>query len=144
MHKRTSEYGINLIKHFEKFVSHPYKCPAGYYTIGYGHRINSINEYSFLNEYEATVLLKKDLFEVEKSITRNIISLNDNQFDALVSFTFNVGQAALQRSTLKQKINFYAEDYEIYIEFMRWTHIRGTKIKGLIKRREVEAQLFLS
>lgn len=75
---------------------------------------------------------------------RNIkVELKQNQFDALVSFTFNVGPAALQRSTLRQKVN-RNEHEEGKEEFLRWIYAGGKVIPGLVKRRRVEAEMFLS
>ncbi len=139
----TSETGINLIKAFEKISLKPYLCPKGCLTIGYGHKIiNAINCTSISQE-EAHEILLQDLWVAENSVLRNIkIPLKQNQFDALVSFTFNVGGAALQRSTLRQKINRENFD-EAKEEFGRWVYCNNRKIKGLVLRRKVEAELFI-
>ncbi len=92
----------------------------------------------------AEEILAKDLFKAEKSVIRLINSpLNENQFAALVSFTFNIGGAALQRSTLRQKIN-YGNHQECSYEFLRWVYAGGKKIPGLILRRHAESKLFLN
>ena len=99
--------GLCLIKYYEGFRANSYICAAGYRTIGYGHVIlpcESIKEP--LSEEAAEKLLRKDVIVAQKSVLRNIkVPLFDHQFDALVSFTFNLGAAALQRSTLRRKIN---------------------------------------
>lgn len=140
---KISRQGIELTKSFESFSSKIYTCPAGRRTIGYGHLLNIKENYKNLSKIEAYNILKKDIYIAERSVLRNIcIELNQNQFDSLVSFTFNVGGAAFQRSTLRQKINYL--EVELYEEFMQWVYVRGRKSRGLIHRRAIEANLFLS
>lgn len=132
----------NLIKEFEGFSSKPYLCPGNYKTIGYGHMLNTNDQRSEITREEAEGLLEEDILNIENSVLRNInISLTQGQFDALVSFTFNVGSAALQRSTLRQKVN-RGEHAEVPKEFMRWIFANGKKVLGLINRRVVEASLY--
>ncbi|MCF8462804.1 MAG: lysozyme [Rickettsiaceae bacterium] len=140
---KTSKTGIDLIKKFEGFSASAYKCSAGFWTIGYGHKMEGEN-FTNINMKVAEQLLIKDLIISELSVVRNIKHhLTQNQFDSLVSFTYNVGGGALQRSTLRQKINNKEFD-AVEIEFLRWVKIRGITITGLVIRRRMEASLFFS
>ena len=90
----------------------------------------------------AEEILMMDLHRIESAIINYInVELNDNQFDALVSFTFNLGPAALQRSGLRQKINYSLYD-EAKEEFLKWVYIGSKKLQGLIYRRKAESNLF--
>jgi GH24 family phage-related lysozyme (muramidase) len=143
--RRITQTGLELIKKFEGFSSHIYICAAGYPTIGYGHLVKENERAEFANgitEAQALELLRKDVQIAEKAVSRLItVPLTDGQFDALVSFTFNLGSGALQRSTLRNKIN--REEYEdVPAEFMKWVLAGGRKLEGLIKRRNSEAYMY--
>lgn len=141
---KTSSCGINFIKSFESFSSTKYICPAGVPTIGYGHAIKQGENLHVISQDQAEELLANDLHIAENSVFRNIkLPLVQNQFDALVSFVFNLGGAALQRSSLRQKINYGAEADEIHDEFIKWVYSGGKKLVGLIRRRECEACMYL-
>jgi lysozyme len=129
-----------LIKKFEGFRSKAYKCAGGYLTIGYGHLTN--DEDKEITEIEAEILLRKDLQIAVKAINRLVtVELKQNQFDALLSFIFNVGSGAFQRSVMRQKIN--RDEHELVPEeFMKWVWAGGKKQAGLIKRRMIEAKLY--
>lgn len=133
---------LEFIKQFEGLSESPYLCPAGYWTIGYGHVI-SADEASSIVKADASAINSWLLHDVQiaaSAVNRLIkIVLSDNQFAALVSFTFNLGAGALQRSALRRKINNgeYAAD-----EFMRWVWAGGRRLPGLIKRRQAEATLY--
>ena len=107
--RHITKKGLELIKSFEGFSSVIYRDSVGLPTIGYGHLIKQDEKSSFKNgitKSKAEELLKADVMLAEKAVTRLItVPLNDNQFDALVSFTFNLGSASLQRSTLREKVN---------------------------------------
>jgi lysozyme len=140
---KTNTYGTEIIKHFEGFSHTPYLCPAGYLTIGYGHLIKTGESFSEISKQEAESLLQKDLAVSENAVKKLIAApLNENQFSSLVSFTFNLGSGALQASTLRAKIN--RGDFNIENEFLKWVFANGKKLKGLIKRRNLEAQLFFT
>lgn len=142
---RTSQAGIDLIKMFEGFSPSTYICPAGYPTIGWGHVVLKHEKFpATITKAEGEHILKNDLVQFERSVERLIVvDLNQNQFDALVSFTFNLGGGALQRSTLRQRLN--REDYAgAADEFLRWVWAGGKRLRGLIRRREAERDLFLS
>lgn len=139
---KTSQNGIDLIKHFEGFCQNPYNCPGGYKTIGYGHVIKEGEAFSNIDQVQGEELLVKDLIQAEKAVHRNIkIELKQNQFDALVSFTFNLGGGALQCSTLRQKINRQEHDL-VANELKKWIYAGGKKLLGLKLRREAEAELY--
>ncbi len=133
---------IELIKHFEGFRSKVYLCPTGYKTIGYGHVLLEKDKFQEVNSIEAEELLIQDLNKAAISVINNIsIMLTQGQFDALVSFTFNLGGAALQRSVLRQKIN-RQEHQEVAKEFMRWLYAGGVILAGLVKRRALEVEMY--
>lgn len=137
---------LSLIKEFEGFSARPYLCPAGITTIGFGHAIQQGEAFppEGIGWEVAMGLLRQDAAIAAQAVLRLIqVPLTDGQFDALVSFTFNLGSAALQRSTLRRKIN--RGDYgEAPPEFRKWIWAGGQKSKGLLRRREAEISLFLS
>jgi lysozyme len=158
---KTSEIGIQLIKDFEGCHSSPYLCPAKLWTIGYGHvlypqqaRMKTEERVSLgLAEDHARVwgpdeitdLLEKDLSRFEAGVLRLCPAAADNQchFDALVSFSFNVGLGNLQASTLRMKYN--RDDFEgAANEFPKWRKANGQVLQGLVRRREAEKALFKS
>ena len=144
--RHITKQGLNLIKRFEQFVPHIYICPAGYSTIGYGHVIAEYEKNSFkdaIDEEKAGDILARDLKIAEHAVLTLVkVPLTDGQFDSLVSFTFNVGSGAFQRSTLRQKVNREEHD-EVPHEFSRWVFAGRRKLKGLITRRALEAKLYM-
>jgi lysozyme len=138
--------GLNLIKKFERFMPHIYICPAGYRTIGYGHVIRKREVAEFANgidEPKAEQILAQDVSAAEHAVLSLInVPLFNWQFDALVSFTFNLGSGAFQRSTLRQKVN-RQEHEDVPNEFMRWIYADGRRLRGLALRREAEARLYM-
>lgn len=140
---KTSKKGIELLKQFEGCVLHAYKCPAGVWTIGYGHT-KGVKEGMKITQLEAERLLQEDLKIYEKPVNDYVkVKLNQNQFDALVSFTYNCGCHALKTSTLLKKLN--NGDYVgAANELLRWNKMGGKVSKGLTRRREKEKTLFLS
>ncbi|MFK7967919.1 MAG: lysozyme [Rickettsiaceae bacterium] len=142
MHRFTNKQGIELIKSFEGLRTEPYVCAGGYLTIGYGHRLLPSDSYKKISPEKAVQILANDLCKVERSVLKYInAEINDDQFAALVSFTFNVGAAALQRSVLRQKINYGHYD-DGAKEFLKWVYAGGRKITGLVRRRRLESELF--
>ncbi len=145
--RHITKNGLELIKSFEGFSSVMYRDSAGLPTIGYGHLITSSEKNLFtagITKSKAEELLKADVITAERAVTRLItVPLNDNQFDSLVSFTFNLGAAVLQRSTLRAKVN-RAEHEQVPLEFLRWVYADGRKILGLVRRRKAEAELYLA
>jgi len=141
--RKISQTGLELIRRFEGFSAMPYLCPAGYLTVGYGHVVKNPDAFRQpITEDEATEILTVDVETAERAVLRLIsVPLTDGQFDALVSFTFNLGAGALQRSTLRRKVN--REDHEdIPAEFRKWVWAGGKKQKGLIRRRAAEVDIY--
>ena len=141
---KTSAAGFALIQQFEGFSPTPYLCPAGFRTIGYGHLIREaeLGRLTRVNEAEAGTLLVRDVKIAEAAVGRFIaVALHPNQFDALVSFTFNLGAGALQRSRLRRVIN-RGEHGAVPAELMRWVWAGGKKQLGLVRRRAAEAALY--
>ena len=141
---RASAACVSLIKRFEGFSATAYSCPAGYLTIGYGHVLSAENAFGTISESEAERLLIQDIRHAERAIARLIVMpLTQGQHDALVSFTFNLGAGALQRSALRRKINAGLHE-EIPTELMRWVYAGGKKLAGLVRRRQAEANLYMT
>lgn len=145
---KSSINAINLIKQSESFKSKPYLCPAGVPTIGYGSTVYENGVHVALmdepiTEKRAEQLLFNQLIHYENAVNRYVkTKLNQNQFDSIVDFTYNVGIGNLQKSTLLRKIN--AGDFEgASKEFSKWVYANGRKLNGLVKRREAERELFI-
>ena len=136
----TSPTGIALIKRFEGLRLKAYLCPASVPTIGYGHTKGvQINDPA-ITEEEADRLLAEDLKLYEKAVTEMVkVPINQNQFDALVSFAFNLGTGALRGSTLMKKLN---AGQPCAAEFDRWVFAAGKALPGLVRRRAAEKRLF--
>ena len=144
-HRYTTSIGVDFIMVFEKCILKPYDDGYGFMTIGYGHLIKRGEEFKEITKEQAGEILKKDLFRTELSVLKLInIALTDNQFDALISFTFNLGGGALQRSNLRMKINRADNKEETAQEFLKWTSSAGRKSNGLLRRRISEMRMFLS
>lgn len=121
-----SQKGIDLIKKFEGFSATPYRCPAGKMTIGYGHVVQAEREKfnAPITEADAERILRNDVKIAEKAVNELIkVPLTQEQFDALVSFTFNVGGGAFKNSTLLKKLNQKLYD-EAAEELLKWKYIR--------------------
>ena len=133
--------GMALIQRFEGFVAKPYLCPAGFLTVGYGHRVHLSERKAMeggITKAVAEELLLRDVAAAGSAVLRLIeVPLLDSQYDALVSFTFNLGSAALQRSTLRQKIN-RNEHLDVPAELLKWVLAGGRKLPGLVARRAAE------
>lgn len=138
-----SENGLNFIKEFEGFSSIPYYCGGGFLTIGYGHMIRAGEILSSVSAEESLELLQKDVKAAESAVNRLIeYPMTQNQFDALGSFTFNLGAGALQRSALRRKMN-RGDLFEVPDEFLKWVKAAGRVLPGLVRRRLCERHLFL-
>lgn len=142
---QTGREGIELIKGFEGLRLSKYQDVVGKWTIGYGHLILPSESFpNPLTEKQAEDLLRKDLATSEAGVARLVkVKLSQQQFDALVSFTFNLGAGNLQSSTLLKKLN--AGDYSgAAEELLRWNKAGGKEVAGLTRRRAAERKLFLS
>lgn len=140
---RTSQTGINLIKGFESLRCEAYRCPAGIWTIGYGHTAG-VRRGDRIDEQKAEQLLADDLRQFETVVNRECPDVNQNQFDALVSFVFNIGTGNFLKSTLLKCVKANPQNVNIRYEFSRWNKAKGTVLAGLIRRRKAEADLYFS
>jgi GH24 family phage-related lysozyme (muramidase) len=170
---KTSEKGLDMIKKAEAWMPNVYPDQAGLPTIGYGHLITreelglpavkketpetlkawndaaKKHHAKPLTMDEGVALLQKDVERFELGVQKMVkVALNQNQFDALIDFTFNLGLGALQQSTLLKRLN--GGDYKIQNEFLKWNKARNPKtgqleaLDGLTRRRQREADLFAS
>lgn len=139
-----SEKGLNLIKNFEGCHLKAYKCPAGVLTIGYGHTGSDVKEYTIISQQQAEHYLKNDIIIHSNNVSRLVKRpLTQNQFDALVSFEYNVGYGNFASSTMLKLLN--KGNYKAASEqFDRWVFANKKKLQGLVKRRKAEKELFLS
>ena len=143
---RLSTPGLELIKKFEGMRLRAYVCPSGVWTIGYGHTGPDVVEGLKITEEEAETLLRKDVSSYESAVSNyTTVKLNQNEYDALVSFTYNVGSNAYRNSTLLRKLNGGVDKKEVADEFGRWTKGGdGADLPGLVRRRAEEKKLFLT
>ena len=137
----TSSEGIALIKKFEGCELEAYQCSANVWTLGYGHT-TGVSEGDTCTEEDAETMLAEDLQEFENYVNDLVTSdLSQNEFDALVAWTYNLGPGALKESTLLRRIN--DGDYEdVPYQIKRWNRAGGEVLPGLTRRREAEALLF--
>ena len=144
---KISKQGLELIAYFEGVKLKPYKCPAGLWTVGIGHLIGDGN--TLPNDWnrtftleEAYALLAKDVARFERGVSLYCpVPLTQGMFDALVSFSFNLGLGTLQRSSLRQKVN--RGDFEGAKKvLLKYNKANGKVLKGLDLRRKAEARLF--
>ena len=158
---KTGEAGIKLIKHFEGCHYKPYLCPANLWTIGYGHvlypeqiRLKLADRKNYelkkqdnrkWSQEEVDDLLRKDLLRFENGLRRLLpsVPLKQNQFDALVSFSFNLGLGTLQRSTVRSALLRGDEERAIDV-LLKYRRAGGKILRGLERRRAAEADLFFS
>jgi len=147
---KMSDKGINLIKEFEGFRSKPYLCPAKIPTIGYGATFYPDGKKVTMNdaaitEEKGVELLKSMLVKFEQYVDSYCVdTINQGQFDALVSFAYNLGPSNLKSSTLLKKVNTDPNDVTIEAEFMKWVKAGGKTLKGLVRRREAEVKLYFN
>lgn len=139
---KTSQSGIELIKKFEGFRGKAYRCPAGVWTVGYGFTTD-VKEGDTITQAQADKRLVSELGYYEQVVNKHVkTALTQNQFDALVSFVFNVGEGAFKKSTLLKLLN--KGDYEgVAAQFMRWDKVGKKPLAGLTRRRTAEAALFM-
>jgi len=157
---KVSDKCLKMIEHHEGVRTKPYQCPALLWTVGVGHVIDPNHAKvpladrkqlpipegwnRVLSMNEVNDILKKDLNRFETGVLRLCpVKLTQGQFDALVSFSFNVGLGNLQRSTIRMKVN--RGDMQGAAEgFLDWTKAGGKVLKGLVNRRNDERALFMS
>lgn len=136
---KTSSKGINLIKEFEGCHLKAYKCPAGVWTIGYGHT-SGVKEGQVITQEKALQFLKSDLKKYEKHVEsfRRKYNWNQNQFDAMVSFAFNVGSINQLTANGTRTIQ------QISSKILAYNKADGAELAGLTRRRQAEQKLFLT
>lgn len=132
---------INAIKGFEGFRGKAYKCPAGVWTIGYGHT-SGVKAGTTITEHKAEVLLREDIAQFERAVNALAVACTQGQFDALVDFAYNCGTANLLSSTLLKRIKTGGTEAQIRYEFSRWNKSNGKVLNGLTKRRLWEANRY--
>jgi GH24 family phage-related lysozyme (muramidase) len=139
---KTNQKGVDLIKSFEGLSLTAYRDPVGVWTIGYGTTTN-VKAGMRITTAQAEEYLKQDLLYFERAVKDNVkVSLNSDQFAALVSFTYNVGSGALQSSTLLRLLN--QGDYQgAADQLLRWNKGDGVELPGLTRRRKAERAMFL-
>lgn len=144
---KASNTLIEAIKRFEGFRGVAYRCPAGVWTIGYGHT-GDVRRGQKITKEEAEKLLRRDLIAFESFVEKLNVTGKQEKFDALVDFAYNVGTSALQNSTLLKKIRQCKPDEEIRAEFMKWVYAtvagRKVKLEGLVERRKWEADRYFN
>ena len=138
---QASKECLNLIKRFEGLYLKSYVCPAGILTIGYGHT-KGVKPGEVINGLQADIYLKEDLKPCEDLLNGMNVTLNQNQFDALCSFIFNVGRGNFLKSTLLKKLKVNPNDVTIADEFKKWNRGGGNVLPGLVKRRQAESDLY--
>ena len=138
---QISSAGLDLIKQFEGLYLKAYRCPAGVPTIGYGHTAG-VAMGQTITQQQADDYLRRDVRQFERAVARQVrVPLAQGQFDALVSFTFNLGEGALAQSTLLRLLN--SGDYAgAAAQFERWNKAGGRVLPGLVRRRAAERALF--
>ena len=143
---KTSDRGVALIKAHEGLRLTAYTDPVGVWTIGYGHTTAAgppkVERGMKITDAGADAILRQDLAKFEGYVSSAVkVPLNQNEFDALVSFTFNLGPGNLRSSTLLKKLNA-GDRTGAADEFLKWTRAGGKVLPGLVKRREAERALF--
>jgi lysozyme len=150
-HLKLSKAGGNLIQHFEGCLQpkgehyHAYHCPANVLTIGWGHTNHHGRKFDAATRWtreECDAAFYEDMAGFERDVRKAVrVPLEQWQFDSLVSFTYNCGSGALNKSTLLKKVN--AQDWDgAAAEFKKWNKANGKVLKGLTRRRESESLLF--
>ena len=138
----TSPDGKNLIKSFEGLRLEAYRCPAGIPTIGWGHT-KGVRMGQHITREQAEDMLVEDIAPIERLLNALGINFRQCQFDALVSWIFNLGEGNFKQSTLLKKIMANAKDEEISDEIVKWVYAGKNPLPGLMNRRVMEATLFL-
>ncbi|RAI15348.1 MAG: hypothetical protein DKM22_04350 [Candidatus Melainabacteria bacterium] len=138
-----SQNGIELIKKFEGCRLEAYKCPAGILTIGYGHTGSEVRLGQKITQEQAEKYLKQDLTIHSNNVSRLVkVPLNQNQYDALVSFEYNVGYGNFASSTMLKLLN-QKKYSEAAAQFGRWVYANKKVLQGLVRRRAAEKELFV-
>jgi GH24 family phage-related lysozyme (muramidase) len=146
---KTGERGLKLIKEFEGCKLSAYQCPAGVWTIGigsthYGDGTPVTKNRTLPNEGAAMALLAATIGQYEKAVNATGVELTQNEFDALVCLCYNIGAGNFFKSTLVKMLKAGDDKAEIAKQFLRWDKAGGKPLAGLTRRRNAEAELFLT
>jgi len=147
MTRKINDIGLAHIKKWEGLRTTAYQDSGGTWTIGYGHTSRAggmvVRKGMVISPSRAEEILAQDLRHFEAAVERNVeVALTDNQFAALVSFCYNIGEAAFKRSGLLKKLN--KGDYDLVpSELAKWVHVKGKRVEGLVNRRAAEAGLWV-
>jgi lysozyme len=143
---KLTQEGLDLIKSFEGFSAHWYKCPANVWTVGFGHTAAagppSYEPNVAFTKTKALKILCDDLKQYEDAVRQSVrVELNDSQFSALVSFCYNVGPNAFKNSSVLRAVNEGRDDL-VPSRLMLYTKAGGKVLSGLVRRRQAEGQMF--
>jgi GH24 family phage-related lysozyme (muramidase) len=146
---KTGERGLKLIKEFEGCKLKAYQCPAGVWTIGigsthYGDGTPVTKNRTLPNEGAALALLAATIGQYEKAVNATDVELTQNEYDALVCLCYNIGAGNFFKSTLVKMLKAGDDKAEIAKQFLRWDKAGGKSLAGLTRRRNAEAELFLT
>jgi len=146
---KTGERGLKLIKEFEGCKLKAYQCPAGVWTIGigsthYGDGTPVTKNRTLPNEGAAIALLAATIGQYEKAVNATCVELTQNEYDALVCLCYNIGAGNFFKSTLVKMLKAGDDKAEIAKQFLRWDKAGGKPLAGLTRRRNAEAELFLT
>ena len=145
---QISDSGLALIKNLEGYSDYPYVCPAGTVAIGYGSTTYENGRPVLLSdppitEAAADRLFRKKIHKYEKWVNKLVkTDINQNQFDALVSLSYNIGYGSIKHSRLLKLVNVSPNNPEIAVEFLKWRKANGKVTKGLETRRQKEVDLY--
>jgi lysozyme len=146
--QRMSDKGIKLLQQFEGFRTHAYQCSAGVWTIGWGHTsaagAPNVRKGMVITRQEAEAVLRRDLKQYEEAVRKHVkVKLTQDEFDALVSFCFNIGTNGFAASSVVRYINT-GRKHLVGAGLAMWVKAGGKTSKGLVARRKMEADLFYS
>jgi lysozyme len=146
--RHTSEKGLAIIKEFEGFKAKAYLCPAGIWTIGYGHTSAAgglkVTKGLVITKAEAEALLDRDVIKYEIAVSKHVkVTLTQDEFDALVSFCYNIGETNFANSSVVKYINS-GRKHLVGSGLAMWVKGGGKRLPGLVRRRSMEADLFYS
>ena len=136
---------LEIIKKYEGFSSQAYRCPAGVWTVGWGHTGRDINKDTILTREEAELMLKKDVANLQEQILFLLDGKPSmNELDALTSLVYNVGLGAFKKSRLLKRINLKDNPELVAKEWIEFNKVNGKVVKGLIRRRAEEISLYFT
>lgn len=144
---KVNKLGIDMMHHFEGCKLEAYQCSAKVWTIGWGNTFykdkKPVKQGDKITQEQADELFEIVMNEFSNDVRKLLTKeLNENQFSALVCFTYNVGIGNLRKSTLLRKVNVNPKDETIANEFLRWNRAGGKVLRGLTRRRQAEADLY--